>query len=185
MLRTQGRCQTVDLRGRQQRASCSSAEVKISHFCTSPVTHTSSRQNCTSIQGCRKGDAVAPEPAARCQARTCQTLLAASDTCGLLPGPDTGAAPVHAQAGGPAQILHLARQVYMRSTLCVSLVTPKPRGILVPEPGDGILMPKRPVTTLEWLFRSSGTVGETRPGLIRPGRRSFNTALNSPLALNY
>lgn len=77
------------------------------------------------------------------------------------------------------------QQVYMRSTLCVSLVTPKPRGILVPEPGDGILMPKRPVTTLEWLFRSSGTVGETRPGLIRPGRRSFNTTLNSPLALNY
>lgn len=72
--------------------------------------------NCASIQGCRKGDAVAQEPAARYQARTCQALLAASDTCGLLPGPDTGAAPVHEQTGGPAQILRCTcgpRYVYL------------------------------------------------------------------------
>lgn len=113
------------------RALSKRSTKKKSHFSHTPNTHTSFRQTLHTFRTAKNGIECYQNRRQGMMLELVKSPWQLLTTAGLFSGPNTGAAPVHEEPLGPAQTLH---DVY--------LLQPQPRGILVPAPGDGILMPE-------------------------------------------
>ena len=134
---------------------------------TPPFTHTSFRQTLHPFRTAKNG--------IQCYQNRRQSIMLElvkppwqlPTTAGLLPGPNTGAAPVHEEPLGPAQTLRLAS----RCTTYVSLVTPttwNTRACTRGRNPHAETSTARLATTLEWISERHWKRGRTPPRLILP-----------------